>query len=70
MRMERENLIKHPTPKNLELVAQINDVLRDKNSDMTIDPAAILRSKRKGRFIAALFFLVIVIAAAIIYIGK
>ena len=70
LRMERENLIKHPTPKNLELVAQINDVLRDKNPDMTIDPAAILRNKRKGRLVAALFFLVIVIAAVIIYIGK
>jgi len=69
LRMERENLVKNPTPKNLELVAQINDVLRDKNPDMNIDPATILRYKRKGRFVAIILFLVILVAAAIIYMG-
>jgi hypothetical protein len=69
LRMERENLIKNPTPKNLGLVAQINDVLRDKNPDMNVDPAAILRNKRKGRLVATLFFLAIVAAAVLIYIG-
>ena len=69
LRMERENLVKNPTPKNLELVAQINEVLHDKNSDMNLDPATILRNKRKGRFVAFLFFLIILAAAVIIYMG-
>ena len=69
LRMERENLIKNPTPKNLELVAQINEVLHDKNSDMNLDPATILRNKRKGRLVAFLFFLIILAAAVIIYMG-
>jgi hypothetical protein len=69
LRMERENLIKNPTPKNLELVAQINDVLGDKNPDMNLDPATILQNKRKGRLVAFLFFLAILAAAVIIYIG-
>ena len=67
--MERENLVKNPTPKNLELVAQINEVLHDKNSDMNLDPATILRNKRKGRLVAFLFFLIILAAAVIIYLG-
>jgi hypothetical protein len=69
LRMERENLIKNPTPKNLELVAQINDVLGDKNPDMNLDPATILRNKRRGRLVAILFFLAILAAAVIIYMG-
>ena len=69
LRMERENLIKNPTPKNLELVAQINEVLHDKKSDMNLDPATILRNKRKGRLVALLFFLAILAAAVIIYMG-
>ena len=69
LRMERENLIKNPTPKNLELVAQINEVLHDKNSDMNLDPTTILRNKRKGRLVAFVFFLIILAAAVIIYMG-
>lgn len=69
LRMEREHLIKNPTPKNLELVAQINAVLHDKNPDMNLDPATILHNKRKGRLVAMLFFLAILAAAVIIYIG-
>lgn len=69
LRMERENFIKSPTPHNLEFVAQINAVLRDQAAEMSLDPAAMRRSKRKGRFVAALFFLAIVAAAAIIYMG-
>ncbi len=69
LRMERENLIKNPTPKNLELVVQINEVLRDQNSEANIDPAVILRNKRKGRLIAVLLFFAIFVAAAIIYMG-
>lgn len=69
LRMERESLANDPTPKNLELIAQINDVLHDKNPDMNVDPATILHNKRKGRFVAFLFFLVIVAAAALIYIS-
>ena len=42
LRAEREKLLKDPTPKNLAFIAQINDVLRDKNPDMNIDPAAII----------------------------
>jgi hypothetical protein len=69
LRMERENLLKNPTPKNLELVTQINEVLRDTQSDMSLDPAVILQSKRKGRLVAALFFGLILIAAVLIYLG-
>ena len=69
LRAEREKLLKDPTPKNLAFIAQINDVLRDQTPDMNIDPAAIIWNKRKGRLIAALFFLLIFIAAALIYAG-
>ena len=67
--MERENFIKSPTPHNLEFVAQINDVLHDQAADSSLEPAAMRRSQRKGRLVAALFFLAIVAAAAIIYMG-
>lgn len=69
LRAEREKLIKNPTPQNLAFVAQINNVLRDKNPDMNVDPAAIVWSRRKGRLVAFLFFLLIVGAAAMIYMG-
>lgn len=69
LRGEREKLLKDPTPQNLAFIAQINDVLRDKNPDMHIDPAAIVRNKRKGRLVAFLFFLLISAAAALIYMG-
>ncbi len=69
LRAEREKLLKEPTSKNLTFIAQINDVLRDKNPDMNVDPTAILWNKRKGRLIAALFFLLIFAAATIIYTG-
>lgn len=69
LRAEREKLMKNPTPQNLAFIAQINDVLRDKNPDTNIDPAAIIWNRRKGRLIAALFFLLIFATAAIIYAG-
>ena len=69
LRAEREKLIKDPTPQNLAFIAQINDVLQDKNPDMNIDPAAIVWHRRKGLFVAALFFLFIVAAATFIYVG-
>jgi hypothetical protein len=69
LRAEREKLLKDPTPQNLAFIAQINDVLRDKNPDMQIDPAAIVWNKRKGRLVAFLFFLLVVAAAALIYMG-
>ena len=69
LRAEREKLLKDPTPQNLAFIAQINDVLRDKNPDMSIDPATILWNKRKGRLVAALFFLFVIVAAVMIYMG-
>jgi hypothetical protein len=69
LRLERENLIKDPSPKNLALVAEINDVLRDKNPDMHVDPAAILHNQRKGRLAAAVLFALVVIAAFMLSIG-
>jgi hypothetical protein len=69
LRAEREKLLKDPTPQNLAFIAQINDVLRDKNPDMQIDPAAIIRNKRKGRLTTFLFFLFILGAAALIFMG-
>ncbi len=69
LRAEREKLLKNPTPQNLSFIAQINDVLRDKNPDMHIDPAAIIWNRRKGRLVAGLFFFFIFAAAAIIYVG-
>lgn len=69
LRMERENLMKHPTPQNLDMIKQINVLLRE-NTEATVDPAAILRSKRKGRAIAVLFFLISVLVALIIYFGS
>ena len=69
LRAEREKLLKDPTPQNLAFIAQINDVLRDKNPDMSIDPATILWNKRKGRLVAALFFLFVIVVAVMIYMG-
>ena len=69
LRAEREKLLKDPTPQNLAFIAQINDVLRDKNPDMSIDPAMILWNKRKGRLVAALFLLFVFVAAVMIYMG-
>ena len=69
LRAEREKLLKDPTPQNLAFIAQINDVLRDKNPDMNIDPATILWNKRKGRLVAALFLLGVIVAAVMIYLG-
>lgn len=69
LRAEREKLIKEPTPQNLAFIAQINDVLRDKNPDMTIDPAAIVWHCRKGKCIAAAFFVFVCAAAVVIYLG-
>ncbi len=69
LRAEREQLLRDPTPKNLTLVTQINDVLQDQSLDMQIDPKTIVWNRRKGRFVAVLFFLVIAAAAALIYAG-
>ena len=69
LRMERENLAKNPTPNNLELMAQISDVLQDRTQSAAIDPAAIARSKRKGRVVAGVFLLLIVAAAIMISLG-
>lgn len=69
LRMERENLAKNPIPKNLELMAQISEVLQDRVQDAAIDPAAIARSKRKGRVVAAVFLVIIVAAAMVISLG-
>jgi hypothetical protein len=69
LRMERENLMKHPTPQSLDLIRQINVLLRE-DTGTTVDPAAILRNKRKGRVIALLFFLISVIVAMIMYLGS
>ncbi len=69
LRAEREKLLKDPTPQNLTFIAQINNVLQDKNPDTNIDPAAIIWHRRKGRFVAALFFLFIVGTAVLIYMG-
>ncbi len=69
LRMERENLAKNPTPKNLELMAQISDVLQDRTRNAAIDPAAITRSKLKGRVVAGVFLLLILAAAIIISLG-
>ena len=69
LRAEREKLIKDPTPQNLAFLAQINDVLQEKNPDVQISPAAITWSRRKGRFVAAVMFLLIVAAAFLVYMG-
>ncbi len=69
LRMEREKLAQNPTPKNLEMMAQISEVLQDRTRDAAIDPAAIVRSKRKGRVVAGVFLLLIVAAAIIISLG-
>lgn len=69
LRAEREKFLKDPTPQNLAFIAQINDVLRDKNPDVQIDPAAIIWNRRKGRMAAFLFFLLVSAAAALIYMG-
>jgi hypothetical protein len=68
LRLERENLLADPTPKNLELVTQINNVLREKQPELGFDPVAIRRSKRKGRLLAALFFLIVLGLAVLIYL--
>jgi len=69
LRMEREKFAQNPTPKNLEMMAQISDVLQDRVQNAAIDPAAIVRSKRKGRVVAGVFLLLIVAAAIIISLG-
>jgi len=69
LRMERENLAQNPTPKNLELMAQITEVLQDRTQEATIDPAAIARSKRKGRVVAGVLLLLILVAAILISLG-
>ena len=69
LRMERENLAKNPTPKNLQLMAQISDVLQDRSQTAAIDPAAIIKSRRKGRLVAGMFLLIIIVAAMVISLG-
>ncbi len=69
LRAEREKLIKDPTPQNLAFLAQINDVLQENNPQLQVSPAAITWSRRKGRFVAAVFLIVIVAAAFTIYVG-
>ncbi|MBD3309099.1 hypothetical protein GF339_22050 [candidate division KSB3 bacterium] len=69
LRTEREKLLKDPTPQNLASIAQINDVLGDRNPDMQVDPAAIIWNKRKGRLVAAGLFLLISAAAMLMYVG-
>ncbi len=69
LRAEREKLLKNPTPQNLSFIAQINDVLRDRNPDMHVDAASIIRNRRKGRAVAMVFFLVIFVAAALMYVS-
>jgi hypothetical protein len=69
LRMERENLAKNPTPKNLELMAQISDVLQDRSQEAAIDPAAIAKSKLKGRVVAGVFLIIILAAAILISLG-
>jgi hypothetical protein len=68
LRMEREKLAKNPTPKNLQLMAQISDVLQDR-TQAAIDPAAIVRSKRKGRLVAGVLLLIIFAAAMVVSLG-
>lgn len=69
LRMERENLMKNPTSQNLELVAQINNVLGENTAEATVvDQATILRYKIKGRLVAALFFLIILVVAILMYL--
>lgn len=69
LRAEREKLVKDPTPQNLAFLTQINDVLQEKNPDLQISPAAITWSRRKGRFVAAVFLVLIVAAAFIMYVS-
>lgn len=67
LRMEREKLLKQPTPQNLELIAQINEALRESSPEPEVDAAAIFRDKFKGRIVAAGLFALIVIIAVIMY---
>lgn len=69
LRAEREKLVKDPTPQNLAFLTQIDDVLQEKNPDLQISPAAITWSRRKGRFVAAVFLVLIVAAAFIMYVS-
>lgn len=69
LRAEREKLIKKPTPQNLAFLAQINDVLQEKNPELQVSPAAIKWSRRKGRFVAAVLLIVIVAAAFFLYVN-
>ena len=69
LRAEREKLIKDPTPQNLAFLAQINDVLQEKNPELTVSPAAITWSRRKGRFVAAVLLLLIIAAAFGMYVS-
>lgn len=70
LRMERENLLKHPTAQNLEWVAHINAVLREENQEPEVDAAAIFRDKLKGRLVAALLFALVILLAVILYIVR
>ena len=69
LRAEREKLIKDPTPQNLAFLAQINDVLQEKNSDLQVSPAAIKWSRFKGRIVAAVFLVIIIAAAFLMYVN-
>jgi hypothetical protein len=69
LRMERENLAKHPTSKNLHMMAQISEVLQDRSQAASIDPAAIAKSKLKGRVVAGIFLLIIFAAAILVAVG-
>lgn len=69
LRAEREKLLKNPTAQNLTFIAQINDVLRDRNPDMHVDAAAIIWNRRKGRFVAALLFAAICAIALLLSVG-
>ena len=69
LRMERENLAKNPTPKNLQLIAQITEILQDRTQTAAIDPAVIFKGKRNGRLVAGALLLIILAVAVLISLG-
>ena len=69
LQTEREKLLKNPTAQNIALIAQINDILRDTGVNVHIDPAAIVWNRRKGQVVAGLLFVLICVAAVMIYMG-
>ncbi|PID55782.1 hypothetical protein CSB45_14310 [candidate division KSB3 bacterium] len=66
LRMEREKLLKEPTPQNLAFLARINEVLHEKNPELQVSPSAIVWSRFQGRLVATGLLLLIISAAAVL----